>query len=165
VGPLQTLLDRVVGWALGACLGAMTCIVFVSVVFRYVLDSPLAWSEELASLLFAWLTFIGAYVGIRSRSHIRIDTLVVFLPPAVQRWLERAGDLGVLILLLVFAWQGFRLTATTWSLEFPAMEISRGYLYVSLPIAACLMMAGLILNWRLGWEAPTPHPREEKGGP
>jgi hypothetical protein len=39
---------------------------------------------------------------------------------------------------LWLAWQGFRLTITTWDLEFPAMEISRGYLYASLPIAACL---------------------------
>lgn len=162
---MPRVIDRLVGWALGACLGAMTCIVFVSVVFRYVLNSPLAWTEELASLLFAWLTFIGAYVGIRSGSHIRIDTLVLFLPPAAQHWLERVGDLGVLILLLVFAWQGFRLTATTWSLEFPAMEISRGYLYVSLPIAACLMIAALILNWRPGREAPTSRPPEEERGP
>ncbi len=162
---MQNLIDRLVGWAVGACLGAMTCIVFVSVVFRYVLNSPLAWSEELASLLFAWLTFIGAYVGIRSRSHIRIDTLVLVLPRAVQRWLERLADLGVLVLLLLLAWQGFRLTAATWSLEFPAMEISRGYLYASLPLAACLMIAALIFNWRLGREAPTSFPPEGRRGP
>ena len=53
---MPNLLDRLVGWALAACLGMMTCIVFVSVVFRYVLNSPLSWTEELASLLFAWLT-------------------------------------------------------------------------------------------------------------
>ena len=76
---MRTLIDRLVGWGLAVCLGAMTCIVFVSVVFRYVLNSPLTWSEELASLLFAWLTFIGAYVGFRTRSHISIDTLMIFL--------------------------------------------------------------------------------------
>jgi TRAP-type C4-dicarboxylate transport system permease small subunit len=153
-------MDRVVGWALAACLGTMNCIVFVSVVFRYVLNSPLAWSEELASMLFAWLTFIGAYVGIRSRSHIRIDTLVVFLSPTLQRRLNRLADLGVLLLLLVFMWQGFSLTLTTWSLEFPAMEISRGYLYVSLPIAACLMIIALILGW--GANAPGMPEKENR---
>jgi TRAP-type C4-dicarboxylate transport system permease small subunit len=59
------------------------------------------------------------------------------------------ADVGVLFLLLVFIWQGFSLVATTWSLEFPAMEISRGYLYVSLPIGACLMLGAILLSWRV----------------
>lgn len=162
---MQTVIDPLVDWCLAICLGTMTCIVFVSVVFRYVLNSPLAWSEELASMLFAWLTFIGAYVGIRSRSHIRIDTLVVFLSPTLQRRLNRLADLGVLLLLLVFVWQGFSLTLTTWSLEFPAMEISRGYLYVSLPVAACLMIIALILGWRQMWGANAPRTPDKESRP
>lgn len=155
---MPTLTDRLVGWILAACLGAMTCIVFVSVIFRYVLNSPLAWSEELASLLFAWLTFVGAYVATRSRSHASIDTLVIFLPDGIRRGLTRLVDLGVLVLLAIFAWQGFRLTVTTWDLEFPAMEISRGYLYVSLPVASCLMALAVIQGW---WQARR---KERRGG-
>ncbi len=153
---MRTLFDRLVGWALAACLGAMTCIVFTSVLFRYVLNSPLAWSEELASMLFAWLTFVGAYVGIRSRSHISIDTLVIILPKRVRQALASLVDVGVLALLVTFAWQGFRLTITTWDLEFPAMEISRGYLYASLPIAACLMAVALTQSWWQGRPEPRP---------
>ena len=145
---MQTLMDRVVDWALAACLGVMTCVVSVSVVFRYVLNSPLAWSEELASMLFAWLTFVGAYVGFRSRSHIAIDTVVIFLPENVQWCLARVVDAGVLLMLAIFIWQGFRLAITSWSLEFPAMEISRGYLYLSLPVGACLMAVAVIQGWR-----------------
>jgi TRAP-type C4-dicarboxylate transport system permease small subunit len=157
---MQTLLDRLVGWALAACLGAMTCIVFVSVVFRYVLNSPLAWTEELASLLFAWLTFVGAYRAARYRSHIAIDTLVIFLPASFRRALSRFVDVGVILLLAVFVWQGVRLTITTWSLEFPAMEISRGYLYLSLPVGACLMGLALFQGWRgRGLEAPKQEER------
>jgi len=152
---VPNLFDRLVGWVLAACLGAMSCIVFVSVVFRYVLDSPLSWTEELASLLFAWLTFVGAYIGSRYRSHIAIDTLVIFLPPDVRRTLARLGDVGVLLLLAIFAWQGIRLTITTWGLEFPAMEISRGYLYASLPVGACLMGWAIFQGWRgRGLEPP-----------
>ncbi len=145
---MHALIDRMVDWALAACLGVMTCIVFVSVVFRYVLNSPLTWSEEAASLLFAWLTFVGAYVGFRTRSHIRIDTLTIFLPAHVQRAIRRGVDLCILVVLGIFIWQGFGLTATTWSLEFPAMEISRGYLYISLPIGACLMVLGILSRWQ-----------------
>jgi len=145
---MQKLLDHAIGWILAANLGCMTSLVFVSVLFRYVLNRPLAWTEELASLLFAWLTFVGAYVGFRTRSHIRIDTLTILLPPSVRRAVRACVDLCVLALLAIFIWQGLALTVTTWSLEFPAMEISRGYLYASLPIGACLMVLGILLARR-----------------
>jgi len=143
-----SILDRIVGGLLALIMGGMTVLVFSSVVLRYVLNSPVTWSEELASLLFAWLTFVGAYVGFRTHSHIRIDTLTMFLPTGLRRGILRVADMGALAILFVFIWQGFSLTATTWSLEFPALEISRGYLYLSLPLGACLMLVAILLSPR-----------------
>ncbi len=160
---MLTAVDRFVGWALAACLAAMTCVVFISVVFRYVLNSPFAWGEELASLLFAWLTFVGAFVGFRSRSHIAIDTLVVFLPQRVRGRIARLIDAAVLVLLGLFAWQGARLCLTTWDLEFPALEISRAYLYLSLPVGACLM-AVAVLEARWGRRVARQRPGAEVEG-
>ena len=145
---MRSLLDRVVGGVLALILGAMTVLVFASVVLRYVLNSPVTWSEELASLLFAWITFVGAFVGFRSRSHIAIDTLVVFLPRTARRAIGRMADVVVLCVLGLFVWQGVRLCVTTWGLEFPAMEISRGYLYLSLPLGASLMIVAVVEHWR-----------------
>jgi TRAP-type C4-dicarboxylate transport system permease small subunit len=121
--------------------------VFISILFRYVFNSPLTWSDELASLLFAWLTFAGAYAASRSRSHIAIDTLVIYLPPTIRRWLARFVDACVLLLLALFVWLGAGLTLTTWSLNFPAMEISRGYLYIALPVGAVLMILAMFQHW------------------
>lgn len=154
---MRTPLDRAVEWALATTLGAMTTIVFVSVIFRYVLNRPLAWTEELASLLFAWITFVGAFVGFRSRSHIALDTLVVFLPQEVRRGIARVADGAVLVILGLFVWQGVRLCNTTWSLEFPAMEISRGYLYLSLPVGAALMIVAVLEHRREAGAARRQH--------
>ena len=145
---MRTLLDRCINGILALIMGGMTVLVFSSVVLRYVLNSPVTWGEELASLLFAWLTFVGAYVGFRTHSHIRIDTLTIFLPAGVRSGIRRVVDAGVLLILGIFIWQGFSLVKTTWSLEFPAMEISRGYLYLSLPIGACLMLVAILLSSR-----------------
>ena len=145
---MRFVLDRIVGGLLALIMGGMTVLVFSSVVLRYVLNSPVTWSEELASLLFAWLTFVGAYVGFRTHSHIRIDTLTMLLPAGTRSGIRRTVDAGVLLVLGVFIWQGVSLVATTWSLEFPAMEISRGYLYLSLPIGACLMLVAILLSSR-----------------
>jgi TRAP-type C4-dicarboxylate transport system permease small subunit len=145
---MRSVLDRIVGGVLALIMGGMTVLVFVSVVLRYVLNSPVTWSEELASLLFAWLTFVGAYVGFRTHSHIRIDTMTMFLPAGLRSEIRRIVDAGVLMVLGIFIWQGFSLVTTTWSLEFPAMEISRGYLYLSLPLGACLMLVAILVSSR-----------------
>jgi len=149
---MTTLLDRIVGGVLALILGAMTILVFASVVLRYVLNNPVTWSEELASLLFAWITFVGAFVGFRAHSHIAIDTLVVFLPKQVRQGIGRCVDVVVLLVLGLFVWQGVRLCLTTWGLEFPAMEISRGYLYLSLPVGASLMIVAILGRWCRGRE-------------
>ena len=158
---MRFFLDRIVGGALAVTMGGMTVLVFGSVVLRYVLNSPVAWSEELASLLFAWLTFVGAYVGFRSRSHIAIDTLVVFLPEALRQGIARVVDVVVLGVLGLFVWQGFGLCLTMWGLEFPAMEISRGYLYLSLPVGATLMIVAIAKRWCEGGAEG----REAEAGP
>ncbi|MBP1778898.1 MAG: Tripartite ATP-independent periplasmic transporter, DctQ component [candidate division NC10 bacterium] len=145
---MRSLLDRTVNGVLALVLGAMTVLVFASVVLRYVLNSPVTWSEELASLLFAWITFVGAYVGCRSRSHIAIDTLAVFVPLPVRRAIGHVVDVVVLCVLGLFVWQGVQLCITTWGLEFPALEISRGYLYLSLPLGASLMIVAVVEHWR-----------------
>ena len=145
---MRNCLDRIVGAILALCLAAMTSIIFVNVIYRYILSKPFTWPEELASLLFAWLTFVGAYVGFRTRSHIAIDTVVVFLPESVRRPIRWIVDVGCLCLLAIFIWQGFSLAITTWSLEYPAMEISRGYLYLSLPVGACLMVLAILFGKR-----------------
>jgi TRAP-type C4-dicarboxylate transport system permease small subunit len=144
---MRTFMDRLINGILALILGGMTLLVFVSVLLRYVLNSPVTWSEELASLLFAWLTFLGAYIGFRSRSHIMIDTLIIFLPLGLRRALARGVDFCVLALLALLLWQGASLTITTWGLEFPAMEISRGYLYLSLPLGALGMTLAILVSW------------------
>jgi len=158
---MRCLLDRIVGGVLALILGAMTVLVFVSVVLRYILNSPVTWSEELASLLFAWLTFVGAYVGFRTHSHIRIDTVTMFLPVGLRSAIRRIVTAGVLMVLGIFIWQGFSLAMTTWSLEFPAMEISRGYLYLSLPLGACMMLVAVLVSSR---KAADGRSEDQEGG-
>ena len=44
-------------------LGAMTAVILLGVAFRYVLEAPLPWSEELAKLLMLWIVFLGVTVA------------------------------------------------------------------------------------------------------
>src|ERR1700686_4377350 len=66
--------DRLIGLIvefIGAALVlAETCILFAGVVSRYVFDSPLMWTDELATFLFLWLAMVGAVVAPRPDGHM-----------------------------------------------------------------------------------------------
>ena len=70
-------LDRVLGGACEAAAAALVAaevvILFAGVAFRYALDSPLTWSDELASTLFLWTVMLGAAVALRRGEHMRLE--------------------------------------------------------------------------------------------
>src|SRR3546814_12691276 len=55
---------------------------------RYVLDTPLIWSDELASLLFLWLAMLGAAVAFRRGEHMRMTAFVNRASPSTQAFLN-----------------------------------------------------------------------------
>src|SRR5271156_450325 len=62
---------------LAAALVALEIVVlFGGVVSRYVFDHPLVWSDELASILFLWLSMLGAVIALRRGEHMRMTALV-----------------------------------------------------------------------------------------
>jgi tripartite ATP-independent transporter DctM subunit len=72
-------------------------ILFAGVIWRYVLNSPLFWSDEVAGLLFLWLVMLGAVIALRRSEHMRMTAVVARLPPRAQRFVATLGALVVAI--------------------------------------------------------------------
>ncbi|MEO5765504.1 MAG: TRAP transporter small permease [Casimicrobiaceae bacterium] len=66
-------------------LAAMTLIVFVQVIARYVFNYSFVWALELVTYMFAGLIFLGMAYGVRVGAHIGIDLLVKSLGPRGAR--------------------------------------------------------------------------------
>ncbi|MDO4481512.1 MAG: TRAP transporter small permease [Bacillota bacterium] len=60
-------------------------IVSAQIVTRFILKTPLPWSEELARYMFIWLVWVGAAFATKERKHIRIDVVVSRLPQIGQK--------------------------------------------------------------------------------
>lgn len=54
----------------------LVLIVFVEVFRRYVLGDSSMWGEETARYAFVWMTYIAAAKGVKTRSHLAIDSLI-----------------------------------------------------------------------------------------
>ena len=60
--------------------GVIVSIMFIQVVFRYIFNNSLSWSEELIRFLFVWLTFLGGALAINNKSHIAVEFFIELLP-------------------------------------------------------------------------------------
>lgn len=133
------ILDYLPEAALGITVIVTTITIFAQVIFRYVFNSPIYWADEFAVLIFAWMIFIGTAVAIKYNEQISVDTLVRLLPERFQTGLAILTNIAILLVIVVLFIQGILLTAKTIELKYPAMEISRGFLYISLPLTTPLM--------------------------
>jgi TRAP-type C4-dicarboxylate transport system permease small subunit len=63
----------------------MVVSVSIGVLFRYVFNHPLIWTEEIANFAFLWAIFMGAAAAAKRHQHIVVDTLMILTPKLFQR--------------------------------------------------------------------------------
>ncbi len=135
------ILDRAVELALAAGLAAASLVILAQVFMRYVLGAPISWAEELAVLVFAWLIFLGAAYVQRDDSHLSIDVLRRAAGPRLALALDAVRLAVIAACSLVVIWQGIALSRQTLPLEYPAMGVSRSWLYASAPAGFAVGLA------------------------
>jgi TRAP-type transport system small permease protein len=127
----------------GGSIAAIVLITIVAVWYRYALNAPLSWTEQVCRILFVWSVFAGAAVLYRQMLHIVIDMFVLMLPPKGQTilfWVNQTLMLLVGALMLVF---GLEVSIGTFGQTFGALEISPASFYLAAPYCGLL----IILFW------------------
>jgi TRAP-type C4-dicarboxylate transport system permease small subunit len=69
--------------------------VTLEVVVRYVLQVPLAWTEEAARFILVWLGMLSTVLAARSGRHFSLQWLRQVLPRTVGLWLQVGIDLFI----------------------------------------------------------------------
>src|SRR5206468_6240680 len=70
---------------------------------------PFTWVEELGEMSLAWLTLIGAAVGIQQRSHFTLHVFVHRLSATTQLWIHRFNHALIVGFGSLAAWYGYQL--------------------------------------------------------
>lgn len=118
---------------------SMALLVAVQVFCRYVLNSSLFWSEELARYMMVWLSFLGATVAYYRHLHPGVDTIITRMSKPKQR-LSRlcvhCVSLSIAIIMFVsgtqFAWF-VRMQVS------PALSIPKWIILVIIPLSGLLL--------------------------
>jgi TRAP-type C4-dicarboxylate transport system permease small subunit len=100
---------------------------------------PFTWVEEVGELSLAWLTLIGAAIGIQSRSHFTLAIFVHRLPATAQLWIHRFNHALISGVGLLAAWYGLKLCLLNRTLTTPGLEINLAWLYASSVVGGILI--------------------------
>jgi TRAP-type transport system small permease protein len=162
---LAALADRLVqAVAVLTMLALLACVV-AGVVSRQ-LNSPLAWTDELAQMFLVWAAIAGWMIALRGRSHIRITMLIDLLPTRARRGAEIAIQLCVAAFGVLMLRYGAGLIERTWDVEAISLPISSAIIYLPLPalaIALILQSLGQAIEAARSGVAPIGPEREMTG--
>jgi TRAP-type C4-dicarboxylate transport system permease small subunit len=113
-------------------------LVFFAAVFRF-FGVDVIWSIDVAQMLFAWTTFLGADLALHKHKHIGVDLLVNRLPNVAQRVLLFFLYLLMLVFLGTIVYYGTKLCIVNYQRFFYTLPISYSFVTAAGPVGALLM--------------------------
>jgi TRAP-type C4-dicarboxylate transport system permease small subunit len=139
LGWLKIIYQKPVELACGALMVAITAVVFLQVISRYVFNYPFDWPEEMARYLFVWVALLGAALALRRGAHFSIDALVKKLPAGWRLNVALLIHTALGIFTLVVSVKGFQLALRVNEQLSSGMEVSMTYAYLSVPVSFAIM--------------------------
>jgi len=140
-----------------ALMAVIVAVISVGVFKRYVLDSPLVWTEELSTFLFIWVSFLGAAVASSRKKHILVDIFVNRLSPAKRRLAALVLNGLIVLFLALVVIGGIKLQPITATHASVTLNIAKNWYYLPV-VLACFYMGVLHLGELLKALRPEPHP-------
>jgi tripartite ATP-independent transporter DctM subunit len=144
LGRAAAPVERVLGLLVEA-IAAILVVVEISllgagVLARYVFHAPLVWSDELASILFLWLSMLGAVIALRRGEHMRMTGLVSRVSPGTRAVLEALAVTAAIAFLLMILPHALEYAEEENFIVTPALGISNAWRAGALPIGIALML-------------------------
>lgn len=107
--------EKTVTWI---AFAGMLSLLLIQVFCRYIFSMPLAWAEELVRYTYIAVSFTGAVVAVRERSHIGIDIILSLVNKAFQSDAGRRAAVNALNIFSSLVQVIFFAFITKWMIEY-----------------------------------------------
>ncbi len=130
----------------GMLLIAMTVIVLVQIVFRYVLNDSLIWTEEVSKTMMVWGAFLIAPWAYRNGANVSIQMFTDELPLALRKLLHLVLNLLVIWIIVVFWSESFGMVDRGFAIRAASLPVQVGWFFVVVPVAfGAMLLVGIEL--------------------
>lgn len=125
---------------------AISIITFVQVIFRYVFNNSLFWSEEVGRYLLIWITFLGAAVGVNKGAHIGIDFIYSKIPDRYKVFFNFFINITGMIFGFLMLYYGTKLSYFVRMQKSSALLIPMSVPYSAVAVGGFLIFINYIIQ-------------------
>jgi TRAP-type C4-dicarboxylate transport system permease small subunit len=129
----------------GLALAVFTAAILLGVIFRYILNYPLSWTNEISLITFAWLMFVGAAICARENGHVLIDLITAAPESPLHRWTEGLSALVAAVVSLILAWVSYRYTLGAAPMMTPVFRMSSAVYNAAAPVGFVLISIHMLV--------------------
>jgi tripartite ATP-independent transporter DctM subunit len=157
VGRALDRVEGVLGTAADVTAAALLLVDIVllgwAVTARYVLNIPVTWVEELATLIFLWFGMLGVASAIRRRIHMRLSFILSKMSASWRSRFETVANVVLLLFLIKLVRPTFDLIELNHVVTSPNMGVPG-----SVPVLATLVSVALMIFFLLAqmWRSLSP---------
>lgn len=96
-------------WRICACIAFMVMLgtLFLQVVARYLISTPVLWASEVSQLAFNWVIFLGGLSVMRQQTNIRMDVVYA-------SWSRRSQTIADILFAALFLIMMIALVGSAW---------------------------------------------------
>lgn len=138
---LKKIINNIEEYISSVLLGAMVLLIFLQIIFRFVLNLPLRWTEETARYAMILLIYLSACSGVKKEKHIRIEAIHNALPQkaALVYWV--ISNIIWMLFNLVMIVYGINMAGYIYSTGqvSPVLHLPMGILYMVIPVCFTIM--------------------------
>jgi TRAP-type transport system small permease protein len=118
---------------------AILTVLAAQVVFRFVLNRSLIWSEEVAAWCMVWVVYLGAAALTRRSEHVSIPFFLTLLPDRWRRVGALCGSFATFLGILFVTWFGIQIVLGTFHIVSQSTGINSRWVKLCIPVSGALM--------------------------
>jgi len=138
-------LFKALEWFAIICMVVLTLIVFMDVILRYIFKQGFSWTQEVATLMLVWFSFIGMAIGVLEKIHISIEMFTAKLSDKAIAALECFNHILIAVFGGAMVYFGIVIMDMTKLSTMPATKLPSSVLYVILPLSGVLVLLNAVL--------------------
>lgn len=143
---ITDVVEKLLNFFVAASFAILIIACVLQVFTRFVLNSSLSWTEELARYAFIWANLLGAAICTKKGTHATVTAITESLPEKPRLILKIAVHIVVMAVAYVLIRYGIKVVASTRMQLSPALRISMSFVYASAPVCGLLVMFYSALN-------------------
>ncbi len=140
---LERLCDKVMTFIEHLCaalIAGTVVLIAAQVICRYVLLSPISWSEQLARYIFIWVCMLGAPLALHKGATYNFDVLITKLPDKILKCVHIFNDFIAFLFCAYWAYWSVQIVIKSGWRATSGVVVKMGWLYGAQIVCAVLLM-------------------------